>query len=173
MADFQICYEWMMNFEDPTRAYAQVPDAPPGAFAISGVNSAAWPEQFAQIAAIAQNERGAAVEAFYEANFWDSWLEQIQSPEIAKRVFDTGVNAGRGTAAKILQEAVNVVLIHPPFIAEDGLWGPATVAAVNAADPVALQTAFIEGRCARYNEIEQNNPADEKYLAGWLARAQA
>ena len=49
MSDFSVCFEWMMDNEDARRAYAQVPDAPPGAFAISGINSAAFPIDFADI----------------------------------------------------------------------------------------------------------------------------
>ena len=52
MADFETDYEFMIANEDRTQAHAIVPDAPPGAYAISGINSAAYPAQFKAIAAI-------------------------------------------------------------------------------------------------------------------------
>ena len=58
MADFLISYEWMLNNEDAAHSYAVVPDAPPGAHAISGINSSAFPSQFETIAALPQNQRG-------------------------------------------------------------------------------------------------------------------
>ena len=38
MASFNVCYNWMMDSEDPAREYEIVPDC--GGYAISGINSA-------------------------------------------------------------------------------------------------------------------------------------
>jgi lysozyme family protein len=153
-----------MQWEDPRLAYAVTPDNI--GQALSGINSAKWPEDFARIAALPQAERPAAVAAFYQKNFYNQWLAQL-GIEIQKRAFDCGINEGSGVAIKVLQESVNVVRKTAPFIAEDGLWGPATVTAADSVDQAALVATFIEGRCARYREI--GGP----YLAQWLARAQA
>lgn len=164
MDDFQICLAWTMQWEDPRLAYAVTPDNK--GQVLSGINSVAWPEDFARIAALPQAERPAAVAAFYQKNFYNQWLAQLDL-DIKKRVFDCGVNEGSGTAIKLLQESVNVVRKVAPFIAEDGLWGPATVAAANSVDQATLVATFIEGRCAEYRKI--GGP----FLGGWLARAQA
>ena len=168
MAVFQIAYNWMMDNEDARRAYAQVPDAPPGAFAISGINSAAFPIDFADIKVIPQVQRGPAVQRFYQAHFWNTWFAQLFSDDLAKRVFDAAVNMGEGTAVKVLQTAINAL---GGALTVDGGWGPATLAAANAANPGALVAAFINAREEHYREIVQNNPADAKYLPNWLARA--
>jgi lysozyme family protein len=170
MANWKVSFDWMMDSEDPARAYAVVPDAPPGAFAVSGINSAAFPGEFEAIAALAQNERALAVEQFYERNFWNQWFAQIDSDEVAKRVFDMAVNGGAGTSTRLLQQAVNSFHVGNP-LETDGEWGPATVAAVNAVNPLTLVAAFQQARCAYYECIVAKNPADAKYLAGWLARA--
>ena len=66
MADWNTSYNWMMDNEDYPRACRQVPDAGPAdagpCYAISGINSAAWPNQFASIAAIPQDGREPAVQ---------------------------------------------------------------------------------------------------------------
>jgi lysozyme family protein len=175
MADFTVAFQWAMQFEDPSMACEQVPDAAPAGvagpcYAISGINSGAWPGPFASIAALPQDGRTSAVEQFYQAQFWNNWLAQMISDDVAKRVFDFGVNAGTGTAVKTLQQAVNAL---GGKLAVDGGWGPQTLAAANAAEGAALVQAFIAARVAHYQAIAAANPADAVYLKGWLARAQS
>ena len=162
MASFDVAYEWTMNNEDAQRQYKTVPDAPPGAFAISGINSAAFPSEFAAINACPQAQRGPLVKAFYQRHFWNQWFDQLSLDDLAKRVFDESVNAGPGTSVKMLQGVVGVD--------QDGLWGPGTVNAANAAGQSAVE-AFTFAREQHYRAIVEKNPADQKYLANWLARA--
>ena len=56
MASFEVAFNWMMDNEDASRAYKTVPDT--GGMAISGINSAAYPSDFARINAIQQGLRG-------------------------------------------------------------------------------------------------------------------
>jgi hypothetical protein len=173
MADWNTAYNWMMDNEDAPRACKQVADAPPGAFAISGVNSASWPTEFAAIAAVPQGERGPLVQQFYENHFWDQWFAQVESDDVCKRVFDFAVNGGTGASVRCLQQAVNSLAgSGTDPIAEDGGWGPKTVAAVNAADPEALTAAFKAKRLAHYQAIAEKNPSTQQYLDAWTARAQ-
>ena len=163
----------MMDNEDPSRAHKTVPDAPPGAWAISGINSAAFPEQYAAIAAIPQAERGPAVQAFYQREFWNQWLQALSSDDVAKRVFDAAVNMGSGTACKLFQQAVNAVPVPlSGQIAEDGGWGLNTVVAANCCDPVALVAAFKKVRVFHYDTIVHEHPNDARYLTEWVARAE-
>jgi lysozyme family protein len=164
MSDFATSLAWVLNFEDPMHQYATVPDAPPGAFAIAGVNSAAWPKDFATINALVPEWRAGAVAQFYREEFWNQWLEQIISDDVAKRVFDASVNMGSRVAVRLLQQSAGCAV--------DGEWGPITVETVNAS-PVMLVDNFIVNRCQHYRDIVAKNPADQKYLTGWLARANA
>ena len=168
MSDFQTCYDWMMESEDPQRKYAEVPDAPPGAFAISGINSAAFPSDFAAIEAIPQAQRGPSIKRFYQLHFWNNWFSQLLSDDLAKRVFDAAVNMGAGTAIRLLQTAANAL---GGALTVDGGWGTLTLTAANSANPAALIAAFIEARENYYRAIVQRNPVDQKYLQEWLARA--
>lgn len=169
MANFDVSFSWTMDFEDPARAYATVPDAPPGAHVISGINSAAFPSDFARISAIPQSDRLPAIIDFYHLRFWSPWLQQIQSDEVAKRVFDAEFNMGEGTGVKLLQTAIeNAAGIS---LGIDGLWGPATLHGANTCDPDMLAAAFRTVRKQHYRDIVLKNPANAKYLEGWLARA--
>jgi lysozyme family protein len=173
MADWSTAYDWMMDNEDYPRACKQVPDAGgSGAepvYAISGINSAAWPTQFAAIAAIPQDQRKPAVQQFYHDCIWNNWFGQVASDDLCKRVFDFAVNASGVAAVKCLQQALNS--LAGTQIAEDGHWGPMTVAAVNAADPNALVAAFKAKRVEHYQAIVAANPARAQYLNAWTARA--
>jgi lysozyme family protein len=53
----------------------------------------------------------------------------------------------------------------------DGHWGPATIAAVNAADPEALVNAFKAQRLAYYQDIAAKKPGAAQSLADWTRRA--
>ena len=174
MAAFEVAYRFMLANEDKTPPeYAIVPDAPPGAHAISGINSAAWPLLYPLIAAIPQSERGPFVEAFYEEHFWSQWYAQLTSDEVAKRVFDAAVNVGGGTAVRLLQRAANQLGVGGPIINEDGKWGPKTVDAANTNfERGSLVESFKKVRSDHYKDIVAKNPQDEKYLAAWLVRSQ-
>ena len=185
MADFDYCFAFVLSNEDHTPPrYEDEPDAPGsyavvngvrvwnGARAISGVNSHAWPAQYAAIAAVQQDQRGSAVAAFYRQNFWNQRLVSLVSASIAAVVMDACVNEGPEPGVHLLQEAVNDC--NPTgghMLNEDGQLGPATVAAANTCDPVKLLAAFMDARQARYRALVDTNPADSSYLAGWLARA--
>ena len=173
MADFDVDYNFMMTNEDAAQAHALVPDAPgqwvtgadgarawQGAWAISGINSAAFPAQFAAIVAIPQTGRGPAIEAFYEAQFWNTYEGQLQDP-IAERVLDTAVNRGATSGVKVLQRAVNAC---GGTLIVDGRWGPLTVAAANACNQTALLAALRAARLADYQAVVAANPALALYL---------
>ena len=193
MADFITSLNYVLDNEDRPRQYKTVPDAPgqwrtdengvpvvpkiwDGAQAISGINSKAFPQQFAQINAIPQPQRGPAVENFYRVQFWNQWLGQLELDDLACRVMDSEVNQGSGTGVKILQTAINTfwssvppdpnVRIHS--VAVDGKWGPWTVLAANqAGEP--LVGVFKSSRVDFYKKIKAPSPAT---LAAWIARAE-
>jgi lysozyme family protein len=168
MADFKNAFSFIMESEDPKYQYASVPDV--GGFAISGINSASFPSQFAAIKAIPQAQRGPAVTNFYLTEFWNQWLAELNSDALSMRVFDAGVNMGAGTAVKILQTSINT--LRSSAMVVDGGWGPLTVTAANKCDSIALVQAFKDARVAHYENIVLANPSDEKYLEEWKARAE-
>jgi lysozyme family protein len=80
-------------------------------------------------------------------------------------VFDLAVNSGVGRAVRFLQRAVGVV--------DDGVFGPATHAAVLAANPVDLAAKLCEMRRNFYLAIVDHDPSQSKFLKGWLSRVDA
>ena len=174
MADFSTSYNFVMDNEDAARQYKVVPDAPPGAYSISGINSVAFPEDFDRINSLDVENRAPAVELFYRNTFWNTWFDQLSSTELAKRVLDSEVNMGAGTGVKILQTACNNLI--PGTLVVDGEWGVNTLKISNnmCVTPLAekqMVTAFIAQRVQHYEDIIALHPADAKYRQIWEERA--
>jgi lysozyme family protein len=164
---FEEAFNFMMDNEDYARQYKTVSDAPIGAHAISGINSAAYPKQFALINAIPQIQRGEAVKNFYRTEFWNSWMDKINSIDLVKRVFDAAVNMGPNMAVILLQKAINSV--NPNTVAIDGAWGQKTVENANKDNFV---DEFKAVRIQHYKDIVAKKPSNKQYLSAWIARAQ-
>ena len=152
MADFQICYAFVLPNEDftPPR-YGTVPDptkADPLALAISGVNSAAFPADFEEIFALPVSQRAPAVQAFYQKTYWNAWISQLENA-IAMRVMDAEVNSG-GEGIRLLQQACNSL---GAALDVDEIWGPRTVAAAVACNQVDLVGRFKKLRVAFYTSL--------------------
>lgn len=181
MSDFDTDFDFMIVDEDGTQAHAVVPDIPNvyktdsegnpvldghglkiriGAYSISGINSASFPQDFAAIAALPQAERGPAVEAFYRKNFFNKWEAQLSDP-VEERILSHMVNRGPVNGVKVLQTAIGSLGTH---IAVDGLWGPDTVEAANACNQDALTAAVRTARLRDYENLVAKNPADAVYL---------
>ena len=161
MADFQKCLSFVLPHEAGTPPSYEVTNDNKGQV-IAGVNSLAFPEDFAAIAALPIGQRPAAVQSFYERRFWSPYCDQIASDNIVAYLLDSRVNQGPGTGVEILQEAVNACGVA---LAVDGALGPNTAAGVNSVDPLALLHAFQDAREAAYRKIGGPN------LPAWLARA--
>ena len=86
-------------------------------------------------------------------------------------VFDFGVNAGIGVAATVLQ---NVLEMLGYECSPDGLIGPETAnVALEAYNKYAgtLINAYVEYRIWYYQQLAERSPKDQKFLEGWLKRA--
>jgi lysozyme family protein len=174
MADFSDCFPFVLANEDYTPPRYEPNSDPteedPDAQALSGINSAAWPQEFAFIASLPQDQRATAVQAFYFKNYWNQWYAQLVSNEVAKRVFDTAVNINEKKAVKLLQNAINGIVGNGSSytVATDGAWGPQTLTAANGASDSQLVSAFKQLRVAHYQANDANSP----YLAQLIARAE-
>lgn len=100
--------------------------------------------------------------AFYHTNFWNTnKLDQFTDQQLAQSVYDFGVTSGTEQAAKILQMAVNVI--------SDGIIGPQTINAVNAAKEPDLYNQYNEMRRLFYENLA-THPGQHQFLASWLSR---
>ena len=117
---------------------------------------------------------------FYKIKFWDvNSLDRIHSSKISGELFDTGVNMGTGTAAKFLQEAVNLLnkngRRHPDLIV-DGKIGNKTISTINGVYcastrlTLALLKTLNGLQFMKYVKICESRPSQEKFFYGWLNR---
>ncbi len=104
----------------------------------------------------------------FKYEFWDgNHCPDVEksSPRLAVVLYDTGVNMGKGAAAKLLQRAVGVK--------EDGIIGPKTLAAVRDSGDFMASAAMLEYRKNRYLQIVDSRPTSKCFLKGWLNRCNA
>jgi lysozyme family protein len=87
---------------------------------------------------------------------------------IHQKLFDTAVNAGQARAIRLLQEALNA---QAATLRVDGVIGPATRTAICGRSEQKILVAYSRRQEAFYRGIVARNPAQRKFLAGWLGRA--
>lgn len=104
----------------------------------------------------------------YHRDYWSPLrCDDLLSKELAEELFEFGVNAGIGTAARALQTAINA-LGRP--LSVDGHIGPATLAATVRVGQPALLEAFRTEAERHYRAIVKEHPDQAVNLAGWLNR---
>jgi len=125
----------------------------------------------------------ATATAIYYRDYWLAPNIDRLPPDIACKVFDTGVNMGPRKAVQLLQHAANAYRPaasqpldgdgHSPELTIDGVIGPKTLARVAAIPAPDLLRIFRDYQEARYRQIVDRNPPQRRFLAGWLRRARA
>ena len=99
---------------------------------------------------------------YYREHYWKPLYSQIGSQMVAGKLFDLGVLFGIGTVVKVIQSLLPVVV--------DGVFGPQTLAEVNAADAGPLLSHFKSAMQAHAHDVVMRNPKDGVFLQGWLNR---
>jgi lysozyme family protein len=102
------------------------------------------------------------VKPFYRQMYWDKVKGDNLPAGVDYAVFDFAVNAGVARAAKFLQRAVGAV--------DDGVIGSGTLGLVVKADLQKTLNNFADQKQRFYNGLATNNPSQQKFLKGWLAR---
>lgn len=105
----------------------------------------------------------------YRRDFWgasrcDEWRSQI----VANMYFDRAVNMGQGTAARILQRAINYAGYPRPPIPVDGRIGPGTVKRLNEVNQVDLFCHLVGLFHGRYVQIVDANPRKMQFMSEWV-----
>ena len=124
------------------------------------------------------------VQAFYRKNFWEPLNCDLLPELIAEELFDTAVNQGVGTAAKYLQEAVNLLNLNGKIFKDikvDGAIGPMSLAAFDAVrisignryGVDRFQRTFIKVldglQFERYRSIVERDQSQEVNFFGWVS----
>ena len=98
------------------------------------------------------------VEPLYKKKYWDAVRSDELPVGLDYLLFDFAVNAGAGRAIKTLQTAIGVT--------PDGGFGPMTMAAVQAVDPVELIERFSQAKEDFYRSLT----TFATFGKGWLNR---
>lgn len=107
----------------------------------------------------------------YRLHWWDALgYARITDPVISAKTLDLSVNMGAAGAHRCLQRALRAAWFP---VDDDGRLGPATLSAVNAADPRSLMPAFKSEAAGYYRSLIAARPAFSKFEKGWLNRAYA
>jgi lysozyme family protein len=120
------------------------------------------------------NIKNLSVEDAKKIYFIDYWLKQkcqLMDEHLALKLFSLSANMGNQRAARLLQKAANSLAPSP--LKEDGIIGPKTLEAIQRFDPSALLKEFKKEAANFYQEIVARDPSQQKYLNGWLYRAEA
>jgi lysozyme family protein len=155
MADFEACIARTLANEG---GYVCDPDDPGGATKF-GISKRVYPS--VDVANLTAEE----AKAIYQRDYWDPLYSYIASEEIAGKLFDLGVNLGKGRAVMLLQTACGVTV--------DGAFGEQTLAAVNKSNPERLLAEFRAIAAEHYALLVADDPKLEKFLHGWMRRAVA
>lgn len=111
--------------------------------------------------------------AIYRRDWWDRFgLDRLPSP-LAAKLFDAAVNIGIDEAVRALQRALRAAVASDGSvrIAEDGKLGRETIDAACAHASNTVLPALREALAGHYRLIVAKNPAQARFLNGWLARA--
>jgi len=132
----------------------------PGGMTNLGVTKATW-ENWVGRESDEAEMRGLTpekVEPLYKKKFWDAVRGDELPVGLDYLAFDFAVNAGPGRSIKIMQSAVGVT--------PDGGFGPMTMAAVQAVDPVELIERFSQAKEDFYRSLNTFST----FGKGWLNR---
>jgi lysozyme family protein len=106
-------------------------------------------------------------ESIYYQEFWR--YSDVEDQRVATKLLDLAVNMGEGRAVQVVQIAL--AWLHGGLAVVDGLWGPKTLAAVNAADADKLLHLIVEVASSYYRTRVVLDATQKKFINGWLTRA--
>ena len=102
----------------------------------------------------------------FKTGYWDKILgDGIRSQSVANIIVDWCWMSGVKRVIKRVQKLLNVKA--------DGIFGPKTLAALNAVNPSTMFLCIKSARVDYYKEIVGVNPKNRKFLKGWLNRLNA
>ncbi|HSK44713.1 MAG TPA: glycosyl hydrolase 108 family protein [Candidatus Binatia bacterium] len=172
MADFKTAFSLTLQHEDSTRSGKVTIDA--GGRTRFGIAEKFHPDLPEEFFTGPAEDALSEAEKIEEREYWDSMrLAEVESQNVANKLFDMGVNMGVRQASVYAQRAANSLLSAEARVAEDGEIGGKTLAVINGVDPIAYYQALCELSSAHYRHVAAVNPAQAMNLQGWLKRASA
>jgi lysozyme family protein len=100
----------------------------------------------------------------YRRDWWDRYnYGAILAQALAVKIFDTAVNLGAPRAHRMVQEVLGV--------AQDGVIGPLTLNLLNTVNSLNIIVSLQNRQAQFYRDLVEANPAQAKFLGGWINRA--
>lgn len=155
---FSNCLAFVLEEEG---GYADMPGDPGGAtnMGITRATLSAWRGKPVTKDDVLSLEREEAA-AIYEANYWNAISGDELPAGVDLALFDDAVNSGPRQAVRDLQRALDVAV--------DGIIGPITLAAIEAAAPADLVAGLCAARKARLSGLSHFS----RFGRGWTRRIQ-
>jgi len=189
MSEFQPAFENTMNHEDATRSGKVTTDA--GGKTRFGIAEKFNPDLPEEFFTGPKDKALSIAEMRMQEDYWTKGnLAQIENQDVANKVFDMMVDMGVHQGAIYAQRAANFLIrqsialpspdgatgelkpLIPEFtLAEDGVLGPKSIAAINSFDQEQFIQILRELSAAHYKHIAAVNPSQQVNLDGWLKRA--
>jgi lysozyme family protein len=159
---FKKFFEQMLENEG---GYSDDPEDP-GGKTFWGITEKNYPSQYKQIKNLYDSGKKELakdmVMRFYHKEFYYILYDRIEDEFIAFKIFDLGVNLGQIRAVILLQESLKSLGFN---IKADGVFGEATLKAVNEADREELYQKYIEKVGNYYYSLEK-----PRFIKGWINR---
>ena len=135
--------------------------ADPGGETKYGISKRAYPDLNIKTLSIED------AKAIYYRDYWlKIYGDKLFYENLSLEVFDMAVNAGTGTAVKILQSILNVD--------QDGIIGPLTLKSLKSNfNKRAVHFHYKWLRLYYYIKIARHNPTFSKFIYGWARRVES
>jgi lysozyme family protein len=148
MTWFDQCFDKLISHEG---GYVNDPRDPGGETKF-GISKRAYPQ------VDIKNLSLDAAKAIYKRDYWDRAQCDKLPPQLAYLLFDAAVNSGIGQAIRFLQRAVN--------LADDGVLGPLTLAAVQRMDAESVASRYLGQRLEFMTKLS----SWDTFGKGWARR---
>lgn len=164
MANFQPICEWVLRQEDSTLSGKVVNLFDGQGLTRFGVGQFSHPNLPADFYTCTTAQALQYAETIYKGQYWDRFLgDLIIDDGVASCLLSFSVNDGTGREIMLLQQVLG-------FTKTDGVMGPVTLAATNKAGS-ALAAQLRATQANFYQMLVAKQPTDQRFLAGWLKRA--
>ena len=155
---------WVLKQEDSTLSGKVVDLGDGQGLTRFGIGQASNPSVRSDFWTMSAAEALPVAENNYRTSYWNRFQgDQIVDDGVASCLLSFSINDGAAREVRMLQDCLNIPI--------DGIFGPQTLEYTNAFNPGQLAAALRAAQADFYRALAAKNPADERFLAGWLARA--
>lgn len=93
-------------------------------------------------------------------------LNDVQNQRVAETLYDFAINTSAYGKPVVAAKLAQIVVGAAP----DGVFGPKTIAALNAYQPELFMARYALVKLARYRDIVRKDKTQIKFIMGWINR---